>query len=338
MSKRKSIVSAFGDFRNDPEADTPKAEDKKDDTTPKASNRVAAGIVGATQRTMTQIREERDRLLEQVADDSRVIMLDPGIVDPSPFRDRLPDDDDNEFAEFKQSLDLQGQIVPITVRRHPDDEHRYQVVYGHRRWRAFKELGKDIEAIVADYSDRELVIAQGIENASRQDLSWIERALFAHEMQDAGIKPKDIKAALSVDDTELSKFRTVLRALPPKIIEAIGRAPSIGRPRWLDLAGLAKSKADITRLEKTLAAAKVSNAPSDQRFLEALSSLAEPAAQPKSDPSQMSMELDDVGSMTVSEKAIKINLVKEHRDGFRRFLEIEMKGLVERYKAGLKDQ
>ncbi|MFX8852474.1 ParB N-terminal domain-containing protein, partial [Acinetobacter baumannii] len=90
----------------------------------------------------------------------------------------------------------------------------FQVIYGHRRWRAAKDLGLLVKAIVVAYDDRELAIAQGIENAARQDLSWIEKALFAFRMEDAGVKARDIRAALSIDDAELARFRSVTRAIP----------------------------------------------------------------------------------------------------------------------------
>lgn len=336
MSKRKSIVSSFGDFRSDQKPS--KTAPPKDDAGKKQKpSRVAAGIIGTTQRTLTQIREERDALLEQAASNSQVVSLDPLLIEPSPFRDRLPDDDDADFDAFKKSIAEEGQKVPVTVRRHPEHHDRFQVVYGHRRWRALKELGQNVLGIVAGYSDRDLVIAQGIENANRQDLSWIERALFADEMQTAGIKPRDIKAALGVDDAELSKLRGVLKRVPRDIIERIGRAPSVGRPRWQELSASIKGKSDLGVIAKTLADDKVLQSTSDERFLSALSALS-PKASPKSEPaSQASLELGDIGSMTVTAKAVKINLANEHGVGFSKFLEAEMASLIKRYKAGLEE-
>ena len=55
------------------------------------------------------------------------------------------------------------------------------------------QIGRQAKAIVRDYSDRELAIAQGIENASRQDLSWIEKRSFAATMERSGLKAKDIE-------------------------------------------------------------------------------------------------------------------------------------------------
>ena len=336
MSKRKSIVSAFGDFRSDHKAEETAADAALEDTKSKPK-RVAAGIIGTTQRTLTQIREERDALLKQAIDNNQVLELDPQLIDPSPYRDRLPDDDSQNFEHFKASISEEGQKVPITVRRHSEIPERFQVVYGHRRLRALRELGQSVLAIVTDYTDRDLVIAQGIENASRQDLSWIEKALFADEMQNAGIKPRDIKAALGIDDAELSKLRTVLKALPSDVVERIGRAPAIGRPRWLELASNASSKDAIAMIRKTLSDDKVLQSTSDQRFLAALSSSTSNGREPRKAQERISRDLGGVGSMIVTAKAVKITLDKKHGEGFSKFLEAEMESLLERYKRSLRE-
>jgi ParB family chromosome partitioning protein len=197
--------------------------------------RVGAGVIGATQRTLSDIRDAHDRLQALVAAGGG-LELDPTAIDPSPFPDRLPDDTDSAFEEFKKLIGQEGQKISIQVRTHPEAPGRYQIVYGHRRWRACRGLGIKVKAILTELTDAELVVAQGIENAARQDLSWIERALFVDRMDKAGIKPRDIRAALSVDDPELARLRQVCRAIPVDLIEAIGRAPKVGRPRWVELA------------------------------------------------------------------------------------------------------
>lgn len=333
MSKRKSIVSSFGDYRSDEPSQQGKQVEEK--SSKQKASRVPAGIIGTTQRTLTQIREERDALLEQAENGTQIITLDHSVIDASPFRDRLPDDNDADFEAFKNSIAQEGQKVPITVRRHKDQPDRYQIVYGHRRWRALRELGTQVSAIIANYSDRDLVVAQGIENANRQDLSWIERALFADEMQSAGIKPKDIKGALSIDDAELSKLRSVLKVIPKELVEKIGRAPNIGRPRWLELAKAVKNEADLAKIQNTLSADKVMGASSDKRFLLVLAKFGEPKAQKLEN--QTAFELGGLGTMTVTPKAVTIQLADEHKEGFAIFLEDEMHALVERYKSNLKE-
>ena len=70
--------------------------------------RVGAGVIGATQRTLSDIRDERDRLQALVATGGG-LELDPTAIDPSPFPDRLPDDTDSAFEEFKKLLGQEGQ-------------------------------------------------------------------------------------------------------------------------------------------------------------------------------------------------------------------------------------
>lgn len=193
--------------------------------------------------------------------------LDPTAIDPSPFPDRLPDDTDIDFEEFKKRIGKEGQKISIQVRTHPEAPGRYQIVYGHRRWRACRDLGIKVKAILTELTDAELVVAQGIENAARRDLSWIERALFVDRRDTAGLKPRDIRAALSIDDPELARLRQVCRAIPIALIKAIGRAPKVGRPRWVELAtDVAGRSGLVGRIRQTLSDDKVCRLPSDERF------------------------------------------------------------------------
>jgi ParB family chromosome partitioning protein len=319
MSKKRSLVSSFGELANAKPAD------------PVQVPRVSAGIIGATQRTLTEIRAERDRLAEQVALGG-FLELAPELVDPSPFPDRLPDDDEKDFECFRLSIEEDGQKVPVQVRRHPSAQDRYQLVYGHRRWRAARELNRPIKAFVVDATDHDMLLAQGLENSARQDLSWIEKASFAARMERAGVKARDIRTALQVDDAELARFRSVLSALGDEIPALIGRAHKIGRPRWTALATQAAKNSDgIHRLVKTLAAAK--DVSSNDRFALCLKALAEPREQRNSPP--LPLERDDgtaFGRVLFSPKAIQIEIAEEEANDFRSFFEARLPELVKQFR------
>jgi ParB family transcriptional regulator, chromosome partitioning protein len=293
--------------------------------------RVGAGVIGATQRTLSDIRDERDRLQALVAAGGG-LELDPTVIDPSPFPDRLPDDTDSAFEEFRKLIGQEGQKISIQVRTHPEEVGRYQIVYGHRRWRACRDLGIKVKAILTELTDAELVVAQGIENAARQDLSWIERALFVDRMDKAGIKPRDIRAALSVDDPELARLRQVCRAIPVELIEAIGRAPKVGRPRWVELAtAVAGQNGLVGRIRQTLSDDKVSGLSSDERFNRVLSMIKTKTAAPPN-----RIELKSPGGKIVARASfapglVKLTVDKASSDAFSNFLKEELPLLMKRF-------
>ncbi len=291
--------------------------------------RVGAGVIGATQRTLTEIREERDRLQAQL-DAGGGLEIDPALIDPSPFPDRLPDDNDLEFTALKKLISEEGQQVPIGVRRHPGNPDRYQVVYGHRRLRAAKELGIAVRAVVASLSDTELVIAQGIENSARKDLSWIEKALFAWRMDQAGIKARDIRAALAIDDPELARFRAVCRSVSIETILAIGRAPKAGRPRWVALANAVATDPDsMSRVRATLAAAKESS--SDCRFRAALEATKKAPMGAVNNIELTSPTGSVIGRAVFAGDKVRLTLRKSQAEAFAVFLKGELPSLIDRF-------
>jgi ParB family chromosome partitioning protein len=322
VSKRpasKSIVANFAFSAADDGASTPPP------VQPFA--RVGAGVIGATQRSLSEIREERDRLQALVASGGG-LELETSLIDASPFPDRLPDDGERDFESFKKLIADEGQKIPIQVRKSPAAEGR------HRRWRACVDLGIKVKATQVDLSDTELVVAQGIENAARQDLSWIERALFAWRMDGAGIKARDIRAALAVDDPELARLRAVCRALPVDVISAIGRAPKVGRPRWVELATAVNNEPkSIDVVRKTLSADKVSALPSDARFGLVLSVVKGDTA-----PERDSLELKSpagevIGKASFSASDVKLSLGRAHAETFGAFLKKELAALVTKFFA-----
>lgn len=124
-----------------------------------------------------------------------------------------------------------------------------------------------MRAILKSLSDEDLVVAQGLENAPREDLSFIERAIFAMRIEDAGHKRSVVQDALAIDRAEASKLIAVAKAIPTDIIEAVGKAPKIGRGRWQTLADLL---ADTSALKRTRAATSdtaFGGRESDDRFL-----------------------------------------------------------------------
>lgn len=246
---------------------------------PAGEQRAASGAVkamGLTLSSITREAEEARALRQALQEGERIVSLDTGRIEASFVSDRLSDDerDDPDFLALVESIRESGQQVPILVRPAPAEEGsgrgepRYQVAYGHRRLKAARRLGQPVKAIVKTLSDDELVVAQGKENAERRNLSFIERALFAHTLVGRGFERKLVCDALAVQKSELSRLLQVAEAVPFRFVRDIGPAPKAGRERWMALGALFQNGngAEIEKAEDETASPRFRAAASDDRF------------------------------------------------------------------------
>jgi ParB family transcriptional regulator, chromosome partitioning protein len=246
-----------------------------DNTGPDAY-RVPSGTVRALKDSFSEIERENDALRLRLSASASIVEIAPGLIDASPVADRFSEAEDASFETLKASMAERGQEVPVLVREHPTLAGRFQSAYGHRRIRAAKELGRPVQAIIRKLSDVELVIAQGIENSARQDLSFIERAVFAARLESSGHDRVVIQDALSIDRAEASKLIAVARAIPSDIIAAIGRASKIGRGRWQALADACAKAGALKRARHAIAKDGIADMDSDTRFLSVWASARKP--------------------------------------------------------------
>jgi ParB family chromosome partitioning protein len=161
--------------------------------------------------------------------------IDPDLIEDTGLKDRIGALD-ADIADLRESISKYGQQVPILLRPHPKLSGRYQVVYGRRRLAAIRGLGTPVKALIRTLSDEEAVLAQGQENNLRKDPSFIEKALFAGDLEEAGYDARVVQDALNVNRSHTSHMRRVREAFPRQVLERIGAAPSIGWKRWYELA------------------------------------------------------------------------------------------------------
>jgi ParB family chromosome partitioning protein len=233
----------------------------------------AVAAVSSVLGVMADNAKAADELREQLAAGNTSIEIDPGLIDSSSIADRLPAQSDPKFDVLVESIRTNGQEIPILVRPNPAAAGRYQIAYGRRRLRAAVKLGIQVKAYVRNLTDEQLIIAQGIENGPREDLSWIEKALFARRLEDAGYERSTIMAALTADKADLSRYISVARMLPEKLVEAIGPAPKAGRPRWVALAERLQKAPAHSAANEVLNRLEFQDADSDTRFAMVLDAL-----------------------------------------------------------------
>ncbi|MBY2943346.1 plasmid partitioning protein RepB [Rhizobium leguminosarum] len=299
------------------------------------SSRGSAGPVRTMALTLGRMEEESRAMQEALLSGERIIELDPDLIDSSFVRDRLADQPLDLEDELVRSIAENGQEVPILVRRHPNDEDRYQIAYGHRRLQAVKLLGLKVQAIVRKLDDTDVVIAQGIENSARRNLSYIERAVFALNLELKGFERPVIMKALSTDKTELSKLISVAKAIPAEVVRSVGAAPGIGRRRWMALAqdwnGMTAA-----RLAKLIASGSFVAEESDRRFELLVAELAKKEAKPEA------MEYDwkpksggkVAGRIKSAGNSFTIALKTGDAPDFGAYISRRLDELYEAYRAG----
>jgi ParB family chromosome partitioning protein len=176
------------------------------------------------------------RAARDAVDSHKVWELDPAQIIDSRVADRLSPED---VADLCDSIEVTGQTVPILVRRHPSDDEKYLLVYGRRRLEAIKLSNKvsKVRALIATLDEEAATEAQISENMARRDLTYIEKALFAHELIKSGFGNQTrVAEVLTVTKSSISMGLAIIEAIGVDLVRAIGPAQGVGRPRWDTLA------------------------------------------------------------------------------------------------------
>lgn len=101
-------------------------------------------------------------------------------VRPNPNQPRR-DFDEQALLELAQSIEREGIIQPIIVRRMAAGD--YQIIAGERRWRAASLAGlTEVPVIVREADDQKVLELAIVENIQREDLNPIELATAFERM------------------------------------------------------------------------------------------------------------------------------------------------------------
>ncbi|MBW3092861.1 ParB/RepB/Spo0J family partition protein [Bifidobacterium sp. 82T10] len=126
---------------------------------------------------------ERPVATDEDMEESNIVMLDVGLIDPNPANPRR---DVGDVSELADSIRAQGIRQNLLVT--PTPQGRYLLVIGHRRLAAAKLAGLSrVPAVVADLSEREQRELMLVENSQRADLTVIEEADGYQGLLDLGV-------------------------------------------------------------------------------------------------------------------------------------------------------
>lgn len=236
-----------------------------------AASAVPYPVRGASKsmiRSIDELAKQADKFLEG----EQVVEIDPETIDVSFVADRMHDDQD-QYQELLEAIRERGQDTPVLLRPHPGHSGRYMIVFGHRRVRVARALGRKVRAVVKAVDDKTHVIAQGQENSARANLTFIERAAFAKRLEDLGYDRDVICSALAANAAAVSKMVSVVTRIPFAVVQKVGSAPSVGRERWVELSRLVANPSNTAKVDSILADPEFDGWDSNERFERLLSGL-----------------------------------------------------------------
>ncbi len=95
---------------------------------------------------------------------------------PNKYQPRKNFDDEN-LNDLTNSIKERGVIQPIIVRKSSNDNSKYEIIAGERRWLAARKAGlHDIPVVLTDVDDLKSLEFAIVENVQRHDLNPLEEA------------------------------------------------------------------------------------------------------------------------------------------------------------------
>jgi ParB family chromosome partitioning protein len=156
-------------------------------------------------------------------------------------------------------------------------------------------------------------------------------------LEDAGFQRSVIQTALSVDRAEVSKLVSVARAIPSDVVEAIGRAPKVGRGRWQALAEAIGDQAAPNHVQFAIRDAKFVLLNSDARFSAVLSAANQSSAVATDSVRSISSAAGaEIARVKSTETQIRLTMSRDGKEGFAAFLVEKLPELFETYARTLR--
>jgi ParB family chromosome partitioning protein len=137
------------------------------------------------------------------------------LIDRNPYQTRMRFDE-AALAELAESIKASGVIQPIMVR--PQQNGRYQLIAGERRWMASQKAGKQtIPAIAKNVSNEQAMEITIIENLQREDLNAMEQARAYERLgREFGLTQEQMAQRTGKDRSSVANFLRLLK-LPPEV-------------------------------------------------------------------------------------------------------------------------
>ena len=137
--------------------------------------------------------------------------------------------------ELADSIEKNGIMQPILVRRAPENSDRYEIIAGERRWRA-AQLAKleVVPVIVRELDDQQALELALVENIQRQDLNPLEEAAgYQRLIDEFSYTQEDLAGTIGKSRSHIANLLRLLQ-LPNELKELVNKRDlSMGHARAL---------------------------------------------------------------------------------------------------------
>jgi len=143
--------------------------------------------------------------------------------------------DPEALKALSASIEENGVLQPILVRRHPERAGEYEIVAGERRWRASQMAQlHEVPVVIRDLDDVKSLEIALVENIQREDLSPLEEAEgYNRLIEDFNHTQEDLARALSKSRSHIANTVRLL-SLPESVKEMLrDKSLSAGHARTL---------------------------------------------------------------------------------------------------------
>tara|TARA_B100000989_G_scaffold283785_1_gene249978 strand:+ start:627 stop:1478 length:852 start_codon:yes stop_codon:yes gene_type:complete len=126
------------------------------------------------------------------------------------------------IEELKNSIKERGIIQPLIVRKSDDQDNKYELIAGERRWQAAQLAGlHEVPVIVIDADNLKSFELAIIENVQRKDLNPIEEAeSYKKLIEKFGYDQEKVSQFIGKSRSHISNCLRLL-SLPEKLIDMI---------------------------------------------------------------------------------------------------------------------
>ena len=130
--------------------------------------------------------------------------------------------DEDSLRDLTNSIKERGIIQPIIVRKSIDQNSKYEIIAGERRWLAAQKAGlHEVPVVITDVNDLKSLEFAIIENVQRHDLNTIEEARgYQRLIKEFSYDQEKVDKFIGKSRSHITNFLRLLN-LPTEVIKLI---------------------------------------------------------------------------------------------------------------------